>query len=265
LPDPRKYEKQFFAALGDIFVGAKVEGDSGYINLMHIKSRYYDQGVFPQLQKDINAALNPFPDFREELFDKLYTFFQRYFSESGSIYFRYTALHQNVSEKVYTDDRDVMLFWKTHMLFYVKTDRIFTSLNVDVEGVRFFFDASRMVLKKANEKRETVYAFRNAEADGTLVFDVAYSEKGKTTKLDEILKDAKLAGHKLTGETLSQAFRVFEKQSEVDYFINKNARAFLQEQFELWMYHYLFSGQNIMEHRAPGAVTNFERDRLQGN
>jgi adenine specific DNA methylase Mod len=241
-----KFEKQFLNALRDIFVGAKVEGDSGYVNLMRIKSRYYEQGVFPQLQKDITAALQPFPDFREELFDKLYTFFQRYFSESGSIYFRYTALHQNVYEKVYTDDRDVILFWKTHMLYYVKTDRIFTSLNVEVEGVKFFFDASKMTLKKSNEKREVVYSFRKVQPeDGTLVFDVAYSEKGKTTRADDILKDIKKANVKLDDETLNKAFRVFEKQSEVDFFINKDARAFLQEQFDLWMYQYLFAGQNV--------------------
>jgi adenine-specific DNA-methyltransferase len=241
-----KFEKQFLNALRDIFVGAKVEGDSGYVNLMRIKSRYYEQGVFPQLQKDITAALQPFPDFREELFDKLFTFFQRYFSESGSIYFRYTALHQNVYEKVYTDDRDVILFWKTHMLYYVKTDRIFTSLNVEVDGVKFFFDASKMTLKKSNEKREVVYAFRKVQPeDGTLVFDVAYSEKGKTTKVDDILKDIKKANGKLDDETLNKAFRVFEKQSEVDFFINKDAHAFLQEQFDLWLYQYLFAGQNV--------------------
>ena len=245
MPDAKRFEKQFFQALRDIFVGAKLEGDSGFINLMAIKNRYYEQGVFPLLQKDINAALKPFPDFREELFDKLYTFFQRYFSESGSIYFRYTSLHQNIYEKVYTDDRDVILFWKTHMLYYVKTDRIFTSLSLEVDGLKFFFDASKIVLKKANEKRATVYAFRNAEADGRLIFDVAYSEKGKSTKLDEILKAVKLAGQKLSDETLAQAFRVFEKQSEVDYFINKDARAFLQEQFDLWLYQYLFNGQNV--------------------
>lgn len=246
MPQTNKFEKQFLNALRDIFVGAKVEGDSGYVNLMRIKSRYYEQGVFPQLQKDITAALQPFPDFREELFDKLFTFFQRYFSESGSIYFRYTALHQNVYEKVYTDDRDVILFWKTHMLYYVKTDRIFTSLNVEVDGVKFFFDASKMTLKKSNEKREVVYAFRKVQAeDGTLVFDVAYSEKGKTTRVDDILKDIKKANGKLDDETLNKAFRVFEKQSEVDFFINKDARAFLQEQFDLWLYQYLFAGQNV--------------------
>jgi adenine specific DNA methylase Mod len=245
MPKTNRYEQQFFEALREIFVGAKVEGDSGYINLMRIKSRYYEQGVFPHLKADIDASLKPFPDFREELFDKLYTFFSRYFSESGSIYFRYTALHQNVYEKVYTDDRDVMLFWKTHMLYYVKTDRIFTSLRTEIDGMTFFFDASTMTLKRANEKRETVYSFRKLDEDGTLVFDVGYSEKGKSTKVDDILKAVKLAGRKLDDEALSKAFRVFEKQSEVDYFINKNAHAFLEEQFDLWMYQYLFAGQNV--------------------
>lgn len=246
MPFKDQHETKFFSALKDIFVGAKIEGDSGFINLMAIKSCYYQTGVFPILKKDIDHALLPFPEFREELFDKLYTFFQRYFSESGSIYFRYTALHQNVYEKVYTDDRDVILFWKTHMLYYVKTDRIFTSLNVEVDGVKFFFDASKMTLKKSNEKREVVYAFRKVQPeDGTLVFDVAYSEKGKTTKVDDILKDIKKANGKLDDETLNKAFRVFEKQSEVDFFINKDARAFLQEQFDLWLYQYLFAGQNV--------------------
>jgi adenine specific DNA methylase Mod len=41
---------------------------------------------------------------------------------------------------------------------------------------------------------------------------------------------------------LERAFRIFEKQSEVDFFINKNARAFLQEQFKLWSYQYFWDG-----------------------
>jgi adenine-specific DNA-methyltransferase len=49
----------------------------------------------------------------------------------------------------------------------------------------------------------------------------------------------------VSDETLEKAFRVFEKQAEVDYFINKNARAFLEEQFDLWMYQYLFEGQDV--------------------
>ncbi len=78
-------KQNFISALQDILVGAKVEGESGYINLMRSKARYYEKGVSPKLQQDINEALKPFPTFRDELFEKLYGFFHRYFSESNSI------------------------------------------------------------------------------------------------------------------------------------------------------------------------------------
>jgi len=234
-------EEKFYKALRDVFVGAKVEGESGYINLMRIKARYYEKGVFPKLQQNINEALKPFPTFRDELFEKLYDFFHRYFSESGSIYFRYTPLHQNVYEKVYTEDKDVMLFWKTHMLYYVKTDRLFRSMEMEVDGQKFFFDVSMLEHKKANEKRNIIYSFKEKRKN-TLVFMVAYSEKGKKTKTDEITKSLRQEGDKISEDILEHAFHIFEKQSEVDYFINKDAKAFLEEQFNLWLYQYMFSG-----------------------
>lgn len=234
-------EQKFYSALQDVFVGAKVEGESGYINLMRIKARYYEKGVFPKLQQDINGALKPFPTFRDEMFEKLYDFFHRYFSESGSIYFCYTPLHQNVYEKVYTEDKDVILFWKTHMLYHVKSDRLFKNMEVEVDGQKFFFDVSTLEHKKANEKRNIIYSFKDKRKN-TLVFTVAYSEKGKKTHTDEILKSLRKKGDKIGGDLLERAFRIFEKQSEVDYFINKDAKAFLEEQFNLWLYQYMFSG-----------------------
>jgi len=239
-----KEEIKFFDALEDIFVGAKVEGESGYINLMKIKSNYYKKGVFPQLKKDIDDALKPFPKFRGELFDKLYTFFNRYFSETGSIYFRYTPFHQNVYEKVYTDDKDVILFWKTHMLYYVKTDRLFKNLEVEIDKHKYYFDVSTLEHKKANEKREIIYEFKEKRKDGIIVFNVLYSERGRKTKIVDILRSLKKEGITTTEEELNKAFRVFEKQSEVDYFINKNAKEFLREQFNIWLYQYVFSGES---------------------
>ena len=242
--DTMTKEEKFFNALKDIFVGAKVEGESGYINLMRIKSNYYEKKIFPQLQNDIDQALEPFPEFREELFDKLYNFFYRYFSESGSIYFRYTPFHQNVYEKVYTDDRDVILFWKTHMLYYVKTDRLFNNLDVEVDGFKFFFDVSTLQHKKANEKRQIIYELKEVRKDRTIVFNVVYSERGRITKSNDIIKALNKEDIKVTEEILDKAFKVFEKQSEVDYFINKNAKEFLKEQFNLWLYQYVFSGES---------------------
>ncbi len=154
----------------------------------------------------------------------------------------YTPLHQNVYEKVYTNDKDVILFWKTHMLYYVKTDRLFRSMEVEVEGQKFFFDVSTLQHKKANEKRAIVYSFKEKRKDDLLLFSVAYSEKGKKTKTDSILRALRKYGNMINEDMLERAFRVFEKQSEVDYFINKDAKAFLEEQFNLWLYQYVFSG-----------------------
>jgi len=234
-------EQKFYKALQDIFIGAEIEGEGGFINLMRIKAGYYSQ-IEKLLKEDINKAVVKYPLFREELFDKLHSFFSRYFTESGSIYFNSTPFHNNIYEKVYTDEKDVILFWKTQMLYYVKTDRIFRSMPVEFDGLKFYFDASQMENKKANEKRALYFEIKQVREDETVVFTVKYSERGTKTKSDEILKDLKKKNIKITEELLEKAFRIFEKQSEVDFFINKNANAFLQEQFKLWSYQYFWEG-----------------------
>ncbi len=234
-------EQEFYKVLQNVFIGAEIEGKGGFVNLMRIKSNYYRK-IEDILKKDIESALKAYPSFRDELFDKLYSFFSRYFTESGSIYFNSTPFHNNIYEKVYTDEKDVILFWKTQMLYYVKTDRIFRSLPVEFDGFKFYFDASKIENKKANEKRSLIYELKEVKEDKTIVFDVQYSEKGAKTKQDEILKTLNRKGITITEEQLERAFRVFEKQSEVDFFINKNAKAFLQEQFKLWSYQYFWEG-----------------------
>ena len=234
-------EQKFYKTLQDVFIGAKIEGEGGFVNLMSIKSNYYRK-VETILKEDVEKALEKYPSFRDELFDKLYSFFSRYFTESGSIYFNSTPFHNNIYEKVYTDEKDVILFWKTQMLYYVKTDRIFRSLPVEFDGFKFHFDASQIENKKANEKRNLVFELKEIKEDKTIVFTVLYSEGGTKTKSDKILKAIKRNSIAITEEQLEKAFKVFEKQSEVDFFINKNARAFLQEQFKLWSYQYFWEG-----------------------
>jgi len=236
-------EQRFFDALKDVFIGAEVEGDSGYINLMKIKKKHYDVVFNKILRKEIDEKTREFPEFKEELFDKLYSFFKRYVSESGSIYFRYTPFSERIYEQVYTDNKDVVMFWKTHMLYYVKTDIQPRSMEVEIDGIKFFFDVSKLQHKKANEKRVLIYELKEIKRDGTVVFYVFYSERGKKTNKKEILKTLKKKNVNLDEETLERAFRVFEKQNEVDYFINKNARQFLKEQFDLWLYQYVYSDE----------------------
>jgi adenine-specific DNA-methyltransferase len=43
--------------------------------------------------------------------------------------------------------------------------------------------------------------------------------------------------------------RIFEKQNEVDFFINKDAETFLKEQFDLWLKNYLFDDESDFNER----------------
>jgi len=88
-----KHEVEFYNALEDIFIGEEIEGRSGYVNLMKIKSAYYRNVVKSQLQELIDSELTTkdIEDFREELFEKLYTFFKRYFRKRVQSIYTYNA------------------------------------------------------------------------------------------------------------------------------------------------------------------------------
>ncbi len=70
-----KKELLFKNALKDIFAGADIEGTSGYVNLLNIKKKYFDD-VFPELNKEIELDTRIDADFKEEFYDKLYNFFK---------------------------------------------------------------------------------------------------------------------------------------------------------------------------------------------
>jgi len=191
--------------------------------------------------------LKEFPDFKEEIYDKLNTFFSTYFSESGSIYFTYTPLKSKIYDKIYTDRDDVILFWKTRMLYYVKTDRLWNDLTVEYnkDNVKYIikFDVSKLEHKSANEKREVIYELNDIK-NNEVSFYVLYSERGRKTEFGEITRKLNTNRIYLNEEDIEKIFKIFEKQNEVDYFINKDAKSFLREQFDLWLKNYLFDDES---------------------
>ncbi len=251
-------EKRFLDALEALFTGAEVEGDSGFINLMRMK-RVHFNSIRPKLMEKIDNRAEKDSSFREELFDKLYTFFKRYFCESGSIYFRHLPAFSKTYQQVYADGRDVALSWKTQMLYYVKSDVLVRSMPVELneEGKpqntrRFYFDASEIEHKKNNEKREFIFSFGEVkqEKEGKVIhLKAAYSQKARTTKTDDILKQSRKGRVSLSEDELQKAIGVFRRQTEADFFINKDARGFLREQFDLWVYQYLFQEETVFEEK----------------
>ena len=236
------YEDKFYEILKDMYIGTPIKGDSGYVNLMTMKAKHFEI-IEEELTKVVNEKTKKFPEFKEELYERLYDFFRDYFTDTGSIYYTYNELNKNTYEKVYSENEDVSLFWKTQMLYYVKTDILYQDIEFEVDDIVYYFDVSKLDHKRNNEKREIIYRECKVEENKDkkkIIFYPEYSVRGRTTKTNDILKKINDKGINIIEEELLKIFRIFEKQSEVDYFINKNSKKFLRDRFDVYLYQYMF-------------------------
>ncbi|RKV28735.1 site-specific DNA-methyltransferase [Helicobacter pylori] len=263
-------EAQFYEVLENLFIGVKVEDQpeslldptpkavkNGMLNLLKAKSQYY-QRKKQELEKLIDLKCQNNNDLKEELFDKLYSFFKRYFSANGGIYFNDTPLYDSLYTKSDYEKcslkKDTALFYKTKDLYYVKSETIYKDFCFELENIIFNFDTSSLESKKNNEKIDLVFDLKDIDTKtNTLNFSVTLSSKGTQTKTNEILKKCFNQGVKLDEEVLKKAFVKFKKQGSMDYFIHKNALGFLKEQLDLYLFEYLFK-----------EMTAFDAKRLNG-
>ncbi|WP_139541640.1 site-specific DNA-methyltransferase [Helicobacter pylori] len=267
-------EAQFYEVLENLFIGVKIEDQqenlldpspkavkNGMINLMKAKSQYYHHKK-QELEKLIDCKCQNNNDLKEELFDKLYSFFKRYFSANGGIYFNDTPLYDSLYTKSGYEKcslkKDTALFYKTKDLYYVKSETNYKDFCFELENILFNFDTSLLESKKYNEKVDLIFDLKSIVKDtdaktNTLNFSVTLSSKGNQTKISEILKGCFNQGVKLDEEILKKAFVKFKKQGSMDYFIHKNALGFLKEQLDLYLFEYLFK-----------EMTAFDLKRLNG-
>ncbi|OOQ08259.1 site-specific DNA-methyltransferase [Helicobacter pylori] len=277
-------EAQFYEVLENLFIGVKIEDQqenllnpnakavkNGMINLMKAKSKYY-QSKKQELKKLIDSKCQNNNDLKEELFDKLYSFFKRYFSANGGIYFNDTPLYDSLYTKSDYEKcslkKDTALFYKTKDLYYVKSETIYKDFCFELEGILFNFDASSLESKKYNEKVDLVFDLKNYSKDtdtktNTLNFSVTLSSKGTQTKTNEILKKCSNQGVKLDEEILKKAFGKFKKQGSMDYFIHKNAQGFLKEQLDLYLFEYLFKEMTAFDTKRLNGINIIKEVALQ--
>ncbi|WP_187885833.1 site-specific DNA-methyltransferase [Helicobacter pylori] len=277
-------EAQFYEVLENLFIGIKIEDQpesllnpnaralkNGMINLMKAKSQYYHHKK-QELKKLIDCKCQDNNDLKEELFDKLYSFFKRYLSANGGIYFNDTPLYDSLYTKSDYEKcslkKDTALFYKTKDLYYVKSETIYKDFCFELEGILFNFDTSLLESKKYNEKVDLVFDLKSIVKDtdtktNTLNFSVTLSSKGTQTKTNEILKRCSNQGVKLDEEVLKKAFVKFKKQGSMDYFIHKNAQGFLKEQLDLYLFEYLFKEMTAFDHKRLNEINIIKEVALE--
>ncbi|GAA8325771.1 hypothetical protein HpNP14_11700 [Helicobacter pylori] len=273
-------EAQFYEVLENLFIGVKIEDQqeslldpspravkSGMINLMKAKSQYY-QNKKQELKKLIDSKCQDNNDLKEELFDKLYSFFKRYFSANGGIYFNDTPLYDSLYTKSDYEKcslkKDTALFYKTKDLYYMKSETNYKDFCFELENILFNFDTSSLESKKNNEKIDLVFTLKDTDTKtNTLNFSVTLSSNGRVTNIHEILKECSNQGIKLDEEILKKAFGKFKKQGSMDYFIHKNALGFLKEQLDLYLFEYLFKEMTEFDAKRLNEINTIKEVALK--
>ncbi len=229
------HQKTFFNSLQNLFLGVKIEGQSGFIKLRQIKFQYFQHRLRPALQQEIQSVLHGASAGNVAIFPELHEFFQRYFNETGAICINDVPPDKRLYRPLDLSDSGVAFAWRTQQLYYIKSDRLLQSIEVAADGRRIFVDASALQYKRANEKRRLSFDFKKEDAQGRLVFTASYSEGGHKDNARELASILSGQGIKISRKTLQRVFRQFAQQTEADYFINKDARGFLREQLDWWI------------------------------
>ena len=273
-------KQKFINILENMFIGVSISSDNdnnndifsqhnqqarakqGFVKLLQAKSNYFNAFKDNFIQKIESKTTNN-DALKTEFYDKLYDFFHRYFSPTGSVYYHQTPLFYNVFTKTYEKitSKDTELFYKTNMLYYIKSDKIYKAMKVELENKKFIeFDIQNLGEKTANQKAEIIFEFANVNLqNNTLTLQAQYSQKSKITKKDDIIKQANKSGFSLTENDLDKAINAFNKQSSFDFFINKNAAEFLCNELDLYIYQYLFSQQSNFNENRIKQISDFKQ------
>lgn len=275
------YKKAFYSKLEDCYLGAKIKqankdksaNKSGFTNLLDIKEKYFNY-VKNYLEQRIDFQNS---EDASEIYNKLFTFFDSYLNETGTPFFIDTPIYKNIYAKIYSNSKDTNLFYKTQNLYYVKSDTLYESLTLqDSKGrYSFYFDASEFKQNSDNNKSKTFFKLHSIGFDENDIKQITIkvsNQKDLFPKLsnifkqnsnefnEEFLKALDNNKIKINEEELKKIFRSYRKQNEIDFFIHKNAKAFLEEQFDLWMFNHLYKDSQIQQWN-PNAIKRMQEVR----
>ncbi|EGK7525120.1 site-specific DNA-methyltransferase [Campylobacter jejuni] len=238
------YKKAFYLKLEDCYLGAKIKNSqnqakNGFTNLLVIKEKYF------QKIKDYLDTQKLYTD----TYNKLYNFFSTYLNETGTPFFYDTPMYKNIYARVYSNSKDTSLFYKTQNLYYVKSDTIYNPLSLQSEDKKYTlnFLTDEYEQNADNNKSKINFYLQNIQ-DSNINIKVINSKNNDDVNVfkqnssefsDVFLKTLKNAQINIKEEELKKLFKTYKKQNEVDFFIHKNAKEFLKEQFDLWLFFYV--------------------------
>lgn len=240
------YKQAFYSKLQECYLGGKIQENpdalfksSGFTNLLQIKQKYFEE-IKNYLENEKLASYD---------YNKLYDFFSTYLNQTGTPFFYDTPNYKNIYARVYTNSKDTSLFYKTQDLYYVKSDTLYSPLSFQSENGKYCFNflCDDYIQNADNNKSKIIFYLKDIQ-DDTVNIKVINAKDINLPKVfkqnsnefnDEFLKTLKKEEIIIDEKELKNLFISYKKQNEIDFFIHKNAKAFLKEQFNLWMFRFV--------------------------
>ena len=274
-----KNKQAFYSQLENMFAGKelkKFKGKSGFSNLLSIKAKYFEH-IKQTLENKISKTFKS-SNTQNELYEKAITFFDSYLNETGCPYFNKTEFYKNLYEKVYTNTSDTALFYKTSKLYYVKSDSVPSDAQFDIKNeneetprAKIKFDCERLVYTSTNEKKDLRFILKDLNKKDKIItllvvykdqkidlgddysfelnskkdedsFELISNNKQNLDKFHELLFNYELD---IKSSEVAESIAIYKKQKEIDFFIHKDAKSFLEEQFNIYLYNFLFKDSEI--------------------
>lgn len=153
------HRQKFFSKLESIYLGTKIstQNKNGFLNILDIKEKYFKNFKQDIMDKLKESGLDS--DDLGDIYNKLFTFFDSYLNESGTPYFADTPYFKNIHAKVYSNQKDTALFYKTSDLYYIKSDSIYEDaiLTNEFETFSLSFNTSNFIPKSDNQKTKHTF------------------------------------------------------------------------------------------------------------
>ncbi|MCA5588303.1 site-specific DNA-methyltransferase [Campylobacter upsaliensis] len=200
------YQQAFFSKPKECYLGVRIEeeGERGL----------FKQSGFTNLLHIKQKYFENIRDYleKEELryldYSKLYDFFSTYLNETGTPFF---------------DEKEIYSF---HFL----TDDFIQNADNNKNKIIFYLQSiedNELNIKVINDKNlNLVKVFKQNSSE----FSEDFLKALRKNKID------------IKEEELKSIFKSYKKQNEIDFFIHKNAKAFLKEQFDLRFCAYVLDG-----------------------
>lgn len=233
----KEHVEVFLDRIRELFIGSVIDGHSGFSRLRDIRIAYFDE-MRPELKKEIDDSLYDIPDKGKQILEELALFFGKCFSESGSIYCSNSVSSPVNEAGSDVQASDVAISWSTSNHYYVKSDRMWTSKTYELDAggspVLVRIDASDMEGKSANEKRKISFELESIHGR-TVELKAGYQAQGRTARLSSIIRQLRKEGIELSEGSLASTLRAYSAVADVDFFINRDACAYLGREFNRWI------------------------------